>query len=143
MPSRTVKTAPPGACDMMTSMRGVGVDIIEIERVRGVLERRGERFIEHVFLPDETAYCRSRRHPAKHFAARFSAKEAVVKALGVKRGMTFLWRDIEILRSIHGEPTARLTGRALQFAAERGVTEVRVSLSHSDTHAVAMATAGP
>ncbi|HZI95523.1 MAG TPA: holo-ACP synthase [Patescibacteria group bacterium] len=122
-------------------MKGVGVDIIEIERVNGVLERRGDRFIEHVFLPGEVAYCQSRREPARHFAARFSAKEAVVKALGVKRGMTFLWRDIEILRSVDGVPTARLSGRALDLARRRGVTELHISLSHSDTHAVAMATA--
>ena len=123
-------------------MYGVGVDIIEIERVRGVLDRRGERFIEHVFLPGEVEYCLSRREPARHFAARFSAKEAVVKALGVKRGMNFLWRDIEILRSADGVPTVRLTGRTLRFAVERDVTELRISLSHSDSHAVAMATAG-
>ena len=125
----------------MNFMHGVGVDIIEIERVSGVLERRGDRFIEHVFLPGEVAYCRSRREPARHFAARFSAKEAVVKALGVKRGMTFLWRDIEILRSGDGVPTVRLSGRALDLARRRGVTELHISLSHSDTHAVAMATA--
>lgn len=125
----------------MSVMHGVGVDIIEIERVKGVLERRGDRFIEHVFLPGEVDYCRSRREPARHFAARFSAKEAVVKALGVKRGMTFLWRDIEILRSPDGVPTARLSGRALDLARGRGVTELHISLSHSDTHAVAMATA--
>ena len=122
-------------------MHGIGVDIIEIERVSAVLERRGDRFIQHVFLPGEVDYCRSRREPARHFAARFSAKEAVVKALGVKRGMTFLWRDIEILRSIDGVPTARLSGRALELARRRGVTELHISLSHSDTHAVAMATA--
>jgi len=127
----------------MTAMLGVGVDIIEIERVRGVLERRGDRFVDHVFLPDEAAYCRSRRESARHFAARFSAKEAVVKALGVKRGMTFLWRDIEILRSPDGVPTVRLTGRALHLARQRGIGSVLISLSHSDTHAVAMAAAEP
>ena len=125
----------------MSDMRGVGVDIIEIERVRDVLERRGERFLQHVFLPKEIEYCRSRRHPARHFAARFSAKEAVVKALGVKRGMTFLWKDIEILRSVDGVPSAVLTGRALEHARRRGVTSLCLSLSHSDSHAVAMATA--
>src|SRR5262249_54222521 len=103
--------------------------------------RRGDRFLQHVFLPDEIGYCLSRREPARHFAARFSAKEAVVKALGVKRGMTFLWRDIEILRSVDGVPSARLTGRALDRARRLGVTEMHVSLSHSDSHAVAMATA--
>lgn len=123
-------------------MYGVGVDIIEIDRVRSVLERRGERFIRHVFLDGERIYCDSRRDPARHFAARFAAKEAVVKALAVKRGMTFLWRDIEITRSQDGAPSVRLSGRALRLAAGRGVTELKVSLSHSETHAIAMVTAG-
>jgi len=122
-------------------MLGLGVDIIEIERIRSTLGRRGERFIGHVFLPREAQYCLSRRDPAKHFAARFSAKEAVVKALAVKRSMTFLWREIEVTRSDDGAPSIVLTGRALSLARDRGVTEVRVSLSHSDTHAVAVATA--
>lgn len=122
-------------------MVGVGVDIIEIERVRVVLERRGERFIRHVFLPAEARYCSTRREPARHFAARFAAKEAVVKALAVKRGMTFLWRDIEIVRNEDGAPAVALTGRALDLASRRGVSEIRISLSHSDAHAVAMATA--
>lgn len=123
-------------------MYGVGVDIIEIERVARVLERRGDNFLRHVFLDSEVAYCASRRNPARHYAARFAAKEAVVKALAVKKGMTFLWRDIEVTRSHDGAPSIRLTGRAALLAAERGVTTLHVSLSHSDTHAVAMATAG-
>lgn len=122
-------------------MTGVGVDIIEIDRVRSVLQRRGDRFIRHVFCPTEVAYCMSRREPARHFAARFSAKEAVVKALAVKRGMTFLWRDIEIVRSADGAPSVALAGRAREMAARQGVTTLRISLSHSETHAVAMATA--
>lgn len=123
-------------------MTGVGIDIIEIERIRSVLERRGDRFLSHVFVPCETEYCLSRREPARHFAARFAAKEAVVKALAVRRGMLFLWRDIEILRNEDGAPSVRLTGRALDLATSRGVSEIRISLSHSETHAVAMATAG-
>ncbi len=123
-------------------MSGVGIDIIEIERVRGVLQRRGRRFVEHVFLPAEVGYCDARRDPARHYAARFAAKEAVVKALAVKRGMTFLWRDIEIARSADGAPSVVLSGRALEMARRRGVTRVLVSLSHSDSHAVATASAG-
>lgn len=122
-------------------MLGVGIDIIEIERVRGTLDRRKDRFIERVFLPGETTYCLSRRDPASHFAARFSAKEAVIKALGVKRGMTFLWRDIEILRSADGVPGVRLSGRALDAARRLGATGLHLSMSHSRSHAVAMATA--
>jgi len=109
--------------------------------VRGVLARHGPRFLAHVFLDDEVRYCSSRRDPARHYAARFAAKEAVVKALAVKRSMTFLWRDIEVLRSPDGVPTVRLTGRASACARTRGISGIAVSLSHSDTHAVAMAVA--
>jgi len=122
-------------------VRGIGVDIIEVSRVRDVLRRRGESFIRRVFLEAERDYCESRRDPAMHYAARFAAKEAVVKALAVKRGMTFLWRDIEITRAVSGAPSVRLTGRALSLARERGVTSLLVSLSHSGSHAVATAAA--
>ncbi|HET9480345.1 MAG TPA: holo-ACP synthase [Candidatus Polarisedimenticolia bacterium] len=125
----------------MSAMQGVGIDIIEIERVGAVLQRRGDRFIRHVFLPGEVRYCSARRNPATHYAARFAAKEAVIKALAVKKGMTFLWRDIEVIRSEDGSPSIRLTGRALELASRRGVTRVLVSLSHSETHAVATAAA--
>ena len=122
-------------------MIGVGVDIIEIERVRAALERHGDRFLRHVFLEDEVRYCSSRRDPAPHYAARFAAKEAVVKALAVKRGMRFLWRDIEVLRNPDGAPSIRLTARAHDMASHRAVRDIHISVSHSDTHAVAMATA--
>lgn len=103
--------------------------------------RHGPRFAARVFLEDERRYCASRRDPARHYAARFAAKEAVVKALAVGSDMTFLWREIEIRRNADGAPTVRLTGRASACARRRGITGIRVSLSHSDTHAVAMAAA--
>jgi holo-[acyl-carrier protein] synthase len=122
-------------------MIGVGVDIIEIERVRAALDRHGRRFLRHVFLDAEVGYCSSRHDPASHYAARFAAKEAVVKALAVKRGMRFLWKDIEVVRNQDGAPSISLTGRARDMAAKRDVQEIHISVSHSDTHAVAMATA--
>ncbi len=137
----TVKRERRGRCDNIAVMKGVGVDIIEIERVRAALDRHGDRFLRHVFLDREVGYCSTRRDPPRHYAARFAAKEAVVKALAVKRSMTFLWRDIEILRNADGAPAVRLTGRARRLADARRVRSLKVSLSHSDTHAVAMATA--
>lgn len=137
----SVKTAPGGACARITDMIGVGIDIIEIERVRAALERHGDRFLRHVFLEGEVAYCSSRRKPESHYAARFAAKEAVVKALAVKKGMRFLWRDIEVRRNPDGAPSITLSGRAREMAAQRAIRDIHVSLSHSDTHAVALATA--
>ncbi|CAI8043040.1 Holo-[acyl-carrier-protein] synthase [Geodia barretti] len=109
-------------------MLGTGVDLIEIERVAGVLERHGERFLRRVFTPGEIAYCRGR---APNLAARFAAKEAVMKSLGTGfRGVG--WRDVEVVRAPSGAPSPRLHGRALRIA---------ISLSHSRGFAVAFAVA--
>jgi len=116
---------------------GVGVDIIEIERVGHAIERGGERFVKRVFSEAEARYARSRREPARHLAARFAAKESVIKALRVPPGLGWLWRDIEVIRS-EGPPSIRLTGRALERAAHLGVASCHLSMSHSGTHAVAV-----
>ena len=118
-------------------MLGAGVDLIEIERVAGVLERHGERFLRRVFTPGEIAYCRGR---APNLAARFAAKEAVMKSLGTGfRGVG--WRDVEVVRAPSGAPSPRLHGRALRRAERLGVTEIAISLSHSRGFAVAFAVA--
>ena len=123
--------APPAA------IIGVGIDIIEIGRVRAAAARGGERFVQRVFSEAEAAYCRSRRDPAPHLAARFAAKESVIKALRVPPGLGWLWREIEVTRS-GGPPSIRLAGRALDRARALGVSSCHLSMSHSDTHAVAM-----
>lgn len=113
---------------------GVGVDLIEIDRIASALERR-PRFAERCFTADEAAYCRSRAFPPQHFAARFAAKEAVGKALGI--GMT-RWRDVEVVRG-RGAPTIRLHGLHAARAAELGAVRVHVSLTHAKEHAIAVA----
>jgi holo-[acyl-carrier protein] synthase len=110
-----------------------GVDIIEIHRVAGVLERYGSRFLARVFTPDEIAYCRGR---PPNLAARFAAKEATMKALGTGvRGVG--WKDIEIVRAPSGAPGVVYHGRAESRAQRLGVLETSVSLSHSREYAVA------
>lgn len=116
---------------------GVGIDIIEIERVREALERGGQRFLTRLFTPGETSYCSARRLPERHFAARFAAKESVVKALRVPPEIGWLWRSIEVTGA-GGPPSLRLSGRARERAERLGVTSFHLSLSHSDTHAVAV-----
>lgn len=116
---------------------GVGVDIIEIERVGQALDRSGDRFVQRVFSEAEARYARSRREPARHLAARFAAKESVIKALRVPPGLGWLWRDIEVTRA-DGPPSIRLTGRARERAAALGVSSCHLSMSHSTTHAVAV-----
>lgn len=114
-------------------MLSTGVDIIEIDRVRQVLERYGERFLQRVFTPGEIAYCRRR---APNLAARFAAKEAAMKALGTGvRGVG--WRDIEVVRAASGAPGLRLHGRGLARAERLGVSETSLSMSHSREYAVA------
>jgi holo-[acyl-carrier protein] synthase len=111
----------------------VGVDVIEISRVAATLGRFGDRFLERIYTPGEIAYCRGR---APQLAARFAAKEAVMKALGTgTRGVG--WRDVEVTRKRSGEPQIELHGRAAQRADRLGIDRIAVSLSHSREYAVA------
>ena len=113
---------------------GVGVDIIEVPRIRAALDnpRTGERFRARVFTPAEIAYCARRRNGHESYAARFAAKEAMMKALGAAFG----WREIEVTRG-DGAPSIRLNGRAATRAAELGVTRIHLSLSHTGAMAIA------
>jgi len=110
-------------------MNSVGVDIIEVGRIERAVSRWGERFLVRVFTPAELELCR--RKPAS-LAARFAAKEAVMKALGGAQR----WQEIEVLRYASGKPRLRLTGRARARARRLGV-ELAVSLSHCREYAVA------
>jgi holo-[acyl-carrier protein] synthase len=120
------------------SVLGVGVDIIETERIEHSLERFGERFLQRVFTDGEIAYCQSMKYPARHFAARFAAKEAVSKAFGTGIGKSMGWRDIDVRKKTSGEPFVVLDGGAKSLAADRNVRGVWISLSHTNHHAVAM-----
>jgi holo-[acyl-carrier protein] synthase len=116
----------------MTSY-AVGVDIIEIERVKKALQRHKGRFLNRIYTPVEVAYCRGRAH---ELAARFAAKEAVMKALGTgARGLA--WREIEVLPNRRGKPIVYLYGRALERARQIGVGGIEVSLTHSRQLALA------
>jgi holo-[acyl-carrier protein] synthase len=111
----------------------VGIDIIEIARVRRVLEHHQGRFLERVYTPLEIAFCRGR---LPELAARFAAKEAVMKALGTGvRGIK--WRDIEVLPNPRGKPLIALYGTAAARAEAIGLHELDVSLSHSRAYAIA------
>lgn len=118
---------------------GIGVDLVETARIDHSLEKFGGRFLHRVFVEGEIEYCQSMKYPARHFAARFAAKEAVSKAFGTGIGKSMGWRDIEVRRHESGEPYIVLHGDAGAFARERGVKEVLVSLSHTDDYAVANA----
>jgi holo-[acyl-carrier protein] synthase len=111
----------------------VGVDIIEIERVAATLDRFGDRFLHRIYTSSEIAYCRGR---APQLAARFAAKEAVMKALGTgTRGVA--WREVEVVRAKSGAPSIALHGRAATRAEHISVSSLAISLSHSRAYAVA------
>jgi len=114
---------------------GIGVDIVDIERIRAALEnpKTGRRFRDRVFTEGEIAYCDRRRRAYESFAARFAAKEATIKALGQSPG----WQEIEVSRGAEGPPEVRLHGRARQRAEELGIRRVLLSLSHSEKMAIA------
>ena len=120
-------------------IRGLGVDIVEIERIKKALLKY-ERFERRIFTQDERKYCQSKQDPALHYAARFAAKEAVSKALGSgKVGMK--WTDIEVKRDSRGKPFITLSGGAAKQAQENGICDVEVSLSFNKSNAVASAIA--
>jgi holo-[acyl-carrier protein] synthase len=118
---------------------GVGVDLCEVERMRRTLERT-PGFASRVFTAGEQAVCQRRRHPEQGFAARFAAKEAVLKALGAGIGACAL-TDIEVVRTDSGAPELTLHATAATLAAGRGVTAWRLSLTHTATLAEAVAIA--
>lgn len=118
-------------------MLAVGVDILEVERMAQGMERHGARFCDRFFTEREQAQCAGR---ATSLAGRFAVKEAVSKALGTGIG-DVSWKEIEILNDERGQPLLNLHGAAARMAAQRGLTEWAISLSHTTTHAVGMAVA--
>jgi holo-[acyl-carrier protein] synthase len=120
---------------------GIGTDIVEIHRIRGMIERHGDHFLERCFTSSEIAYARKHRDSAVRFAGRWAAKEAVVKALGTGfvQGITF--HDVEVVSLHTGQPTVQLTGTALRIADSQGVTEIKLTVSHATEYATATAIA--
>jgi len=122
-----------------TRVLGIGVDIVETARIQSSIERFGEHFLKRVFTQGEQDYCGAMPHPARHYGARFAAKEAVSKAFGTGIGRQMGWRDIEVKRRESGEPYIVLHGEAALLAAKLQVTQAFISLSHSDHYSVANA----
>lgn len=121
-------------------MVGLGVDIVEIEKMRSILQRTPS-FASRVFSIEEQIYCDSRSNPAAHYAVRFAAKEAVVKALGTGFTESIGVQDIEIERAKNGRPLVKLSGAARQVAEREGILEISLSMSYTKTDAVACAMA--
>ena len=117
---------------------GHGIDLVEVSRIAELLERHGERFLERCFTAAERGYSdASVKRREEHLAARFAAKEAVLKALGTGWRDGIAWTDIEVVRRPSGQPLVQLSGEAQKVATALGAVEWHVSLSHTQTHAIA------
>src|SRR5262245_41488938 len=120
----------------MPNIIGLGLDATEIPRIAATLERFGDRFTHRVFTDAEIAYCTRRRHPAVHFAGRFAAKEAAMKALGTGHTQQVLWRDVEVVRR-GGPPQLRFHGGAARRFAALGAESSLLTITHTDDLALA------
>jgi holo-[acyl-carrier protein] synthase len=116
---------------------GIGIDIVEIARIRRLMDRWQDRFLQRVFTEAEIAYARRRHDPAQHLAARFAAKEATLKALGTGLSMGVRWREMEVRRGRGQPPELTLSGRTAELGEARGIRRLHVSLSHDAGLAVA------
>ena len=121
------------------ALLGLGCDVIEVARVRGVLERQGERFLARVFTEEERSYCSGKAHPYPHFAARFAAKEAVSKCFTTGIGAELGWKSVSIYHGGRMEPLVRLDEKGDALLRHVGATHVLVTLSHTETVAMAVA----
>jgi holo-[acyl-carrier protein] synthase len=117
-------------------VKGVGTDIIEIERIRVAIVRHGDRFLDRLFTEIEKKYCLRYKDAAPHFAGRFSAKEAVLKAFGTGLNKEMSWKEIEILNDKQGKPEVQLSVRLQGLLS---IDHVFLSISHCDTYATATA----
>ncbi len=116
---------------------GSGIDITEIERIQQSVERYGQRFLDRVYTAAEQAYCLRKRKSAESLAARFAAKEAGAKALGTGISHGVSWLEIEVVRESSGRPTLCFHGRAAEFAARLGAVRSALSITHTNTLAMA------
>ncbi|QEH37971.1 Holo-[acyl-carrier-protein] synthase [Aquisphaera giovannonii] len=120
---------------------GIGTDIVECPRIGKMIEQYGELFLRRVYTEREVRFCQSRKHAIEHFAGRWAAKEAILKALGAASIRGLSWTDVEIRTGNDGQPQVRVRGAAREVAIERGIGDILVSLSHCRTYATAHAIA--
>ena len=116
---------------------GIGVDLVEIDRMERAIARSGPRLVERLYTADERAYCSAKRVPYPCFAARFAGKEAFLKAIGTGLRKHMRWRDIEVRRDPLGKPFLQLYGHLRERCDAAGIRRIHLSLSHSIGHAVA------
>lgn len=117
---------------------GIGTDLVEIPRLQRSIQRHGQRLLDRLFTTAEQAYCDSKAIPSIHYAARFAAKEACVKALGTGLSRGIKWTDIEVCRDDEGKPALCMDGLAREISANLAVATIHISLTHTTTYASAV-----
>jgi holo-[acyl-carrier protein] synthase len=120
---------------------GIGTDVVEVLRIAQMIERHGELFIQRVYTPFEIDYCNARKAATQHFAGRWAAKEAILKALGTGWARGLSWTDMEVRNDEAGRPSVRLGGGAREVCEKLGITDMMITISHCRTHATAFAIA--
>ena len=120
---------------------GLGTDIIECLRIAKMIEKHGELFLKRVYTEHEVGYCSSRKAANQHYAGRWAAKEAVLKAMGTGWSRGIRWRDIEVKVEMSGKPNVYLHGTAKEICDELGIADIMISISHCRSHATATAIA--
>lgn len=120
---------------------GHGIDAVDVGRIGRVLDLHGDRFLDRCFTPGERAYAESSRRRVEHYAARFAAKEAILKALGTGWSRGIGWTDAEVSREDSGRPGVRLHGVAARIACDVGIDRWSLSITHTATLAIASAIA--
>ncbi len=120
---------------------GIGTDIVECPRIGKMVENHGELFLRRVYTDREIRYCQSRKHAIEHFAGRWAAKEAILKALGTGWSRGVAWTDIEVRNGPGGQPRVLVGGGAKEAAIRKGIGDILISISHCRTYATAYALA--
>lgn len=116
---------------------GLGVDITEVDRIQGAIERQGERLLKRIYTPAEIAYCERFKNKFERYAGRFAVKEAAMKALGTGWSRGVRWVDIEVVREKSGKPVLKLAGEAKQIAERMGVKNIAITITHTEKQALA------
>ena len=119
------------------AVRGIGIDVVQVDRIKGSIERFGARFEARVFTADELAYCKRHKDPLPHLAARFAAKEAAFKAIGTGLSGGVGWKDAEVIQPGGRQPELKLEGVAAEVFRARGATRSHLTLAHDAGVAVA------
>ena len=120
---------------------GIGIDIVECDRIAEMIKKHDEIFVNRVFTPYEIEYCGKRKAAAQHYAGRWAAKEAILKAMGTGWAKGIRWVDLEIQSLPGGAPIVNISGAAREVCDSKGISQMLISISHCQSYATAFATA--